>query len=68
MREPPRRSGGLAEEFLQARPGRALPSLTVVGPQTSWGLIGVVPLLTGVVGSCPFYSLFGWSTCSLRRI
>jgi hypothetical protein len=31
--------------------------------QTAWGYIGIVPLLTGIIGSCPVYSLFGWSTC-----
>lgn len=28
-----------------------------------WGYIGVVPLLTGLIGTCPLYSLFGFSTC-----
>jgi hypothetical protein len=28
-----------------------------------WGWIGVVPLLTGIVGWCPPYALFGLSTC-----
>ena len=26
-------------------------------------LIGIVPLLTGIIGSCPAYTLFGFSTC-----
>ena len=37
-------------------------------PQTGWnwiGWIGVVPLLTGLVGICPAYSLFGLSTCPM---
>jgi hypothetical protein len=29
-------------------------------------LIGVVPLLTGLVGNCPAYSIFGVSTCSMK--
>ena len=29
-------------------------------------LIGIVPLVTGLVGSCPAYSIFGISTCKLR--
>ncbi|WP_421697068.1 YgaP family membrane protein [Ancylobacter sp.] len=28
------------------------------------GLIGVVPLLTALVGNCPLYSVLGLSTCS----
>jgi hypothetical protein len=32
-------------------------------PASPWGWIGVVPLLTAVVGVCPLYSLIGVSTC-----
>jgi hypothetical protein len=28
------------------------------------GLIGIVPLLTAVVGVCPLYSILGVKTCS----
>ena len=37
-------------------------------PSTGWnwiGWIGVVPLLTGIVGYCPAYKLFGLSSCPL---
>lgn len=30
-----------------------------------WGLVGLVPLLTGLAGRCPAYRLFGFSTCPL---
>jgi hypothetical protein len=30
-------------------------------------LLGVVALLTGLVGSCPLYTLFGLSTCPLPK-
>lgn len=29
-------------------------------------LIGIVPLVTGLLGSCPAYSLFGLSTCKMK--
>lgn len=29
-------------------------------------LIGIVPLLTGLVGTCPLYSVFGLSTCKMK--
>ena len=29
-------------------------------------LIGTVPLVTGLMGSCPAYSIFGISTCKMR--
>lgn len=31
------------------------------------GLIGLVPLVTGLVRSCPIYSVLGLSSCPLRR-
>lgn len=31
-----------------------------------WAWIGVVPLLTAVVGVCPLYSLIGVNTCRLK--
>lgn len=37
-------------------------ALVFVGPQTNWGWFGLIPLLTGVAGSCPLYTIFGVST------
>jgi hypothetical protein len=39
-------------------------SLVIVGPKTLWGLLGLVPLLTGLVGFCPLYRVLGISTCA----
>ncbi len=33
----------------------------------AWGYFGIVPLLTGALGTCPVYSLFGISTCPVKR-
>jgi len=46
--------------------GLAVLSLVFVGPKSMWGLVGVVPLLTGLVGVCPLYSLIGVSTRSVN--
>lgn len=43
--------------------GVALIALVFVGPRTPWGWLGLVPLATGLVGSCPIYTLLGMSTC-----
>jgi Protein of unknown function (DUF2892) len=32
-----------------------------------WGYIGIVPLLTGLMGSCPLYSALGLNTCPVKR-
>lgn len=42
--------------------GVALIALVFTGPHTLWGLVGVVPLLTGLVGFCPLYRLVGIDT------
>lgn len=47
--------------------GLVLLSLVFVGPKTLLGWVGLVPLLTGVVGSCPLYTLFGFSTCPAKK-
>ncbi len=46
--------------------GLALLSLTIVGPTTPWGLLGLIPLLTGLVGVCPLYQALGLSTAPAR--
>jgi len=51
------------ERVLRVLIGAGLLSLVFVGPQTAWGWIGILPLVTGLVGSCPAYTLFGISTC-----
>ena len=53
--------GGI-DRVLRILVGLALLSVVFVGPQTPWGWIGVVPLLTGLIGWCPAYAPFGWST------
>jgi hypothetical protein len=30
--------------------------------QSWWGLIGIIPLFTGIMGSCPLYLILGLST------
>jgi hypothetical protein len=47
--------------------GLVLLSLVFVGPQSLWGLAGLIPLATGALGSCPLYTLLGWSTCRAKR-
>jgi len=46
--------------------GLALLALVFVGPRTLWGLVGLVPLATGLAGTCPLYTVLGISTCPVR--
>ena len=57
------RNVGSVDRVLRIAVGLALVSLVFIGPKTAWGWIGVVPLLTAVVGICPLYSLLGVRTC-----
>lgn len=57
--------GGI-DRFLRAVVGLVAISLVFVGPQTAWGWLGVVPLLTAIFGWCPPYALLGISTCRTR--
>ena len=58
--------GGI-DRALRIIVGLALLALIFVGPKTWWGLIGIVPLFTGLFGACPAYSLVGLSTCPLKK-
>jgi hypothetical protein len=45
--------------------GLVLLYLAFTGRYTPWTWIGVVPLLTGLVGFCPLYRVLGMSTCKV---
>ena len=55
--------GGI-DRALRAIIGLVLIALVFVGPQTPWGWLGLIPLGTAILGWCPPYALFGWSTCA----
>lgn len=61
------RNEGTVDRVLRVVAGAALVSLVFVGPETPWGWIGVVPLVTGLLGNCPVYSLLGISTCPVKQ-
>jgi hypothetical protein len=54
---------GTVDRVIRVALGLGLLSLVVVGPQSWFGLIGIVPALTGFVGYCPLYSPMGLRTC-----
>lgn len=59
------RNEATVERIIRVVLGLVLISLYFVGPRTAWGWLGVVPLATGAIGSCPLYTLFGISTCRI---
>lgn len=60
------RNEGTIDRALRVILGLVLIGLTLTGKVGVWGWVGVVPLVTGLIGSCPLYSIFGISTCKLR--
>lgn len=46
--------------------GIVLIVMALRGLYTPWTWIGVVPLLTGLVGMCPLYSILGINTCKVK--
>ncbi len=57
----------LIERVIRVLLGLAGLSLVFVGPKTPLGYFGIIPLLTGLVGSCPLYTVFGFSTCPRKE-
>lgn len=54
---------GNVDRIVRVLAGLGLLSIVFVGPQTPWGYLGIVPLLTGIIGFCPAYCPLGLSTC-----
>lgn len=57
------RNIGSIDRLIRIVVGLAVLSLVFVGPHSLWGLLGLVPLVTAIVGWCPPYAMLGISTC-----
>jgi hypothetical protein len=60
---------GGVDKALRIVVGLALLSLLFIleGNARWWGLIGIGPILTVVLGWCPTYTLIGVSTCKTKK-
>ncbi|MGB5082018.1 MAG: DUF2892 domain-containing protein [Burkholderiales bacterium] len=60
--------GGL-DKGLRITAGLGLLALMLVleGNARWWGLVGIVPLLTGLMNFCPLYALLGIDTCPMKE-
>jgi hypothetical protein len=61
-----RQNEGSLDRTLRVIIGIVLIAMVFVGPKSAWGWVGLIPLLTGLVGICPLYRLVGMSTCPRR--
>ena len=55
------------DKILRVIVGIVLIGLAALGIVGAWGWIGVVPLLTGLLGRCPLYPLLGINTCPMKK-
>ena len=58
---------GKVDRVLRVIVGAVLISLVFLGPKTPWGWIGLVPFVTGLLGTCPVYTMFGMRTCPMKE-
>ena len=62
---------GSVDRILRIVAGLALLAFAFFGPaDISWkwvGYIGIVPLVTALIGWCPAYTLLGISTCPVKK-
>ncbi len=55
-----------AERVVRVGLGLGLVALAAMGTIGAWGYIGVIPILTGALGSCPLYTMLGINTCPVK--
>lgn len=58
---------GGVDRIIRIGAGAVLLGLAATGTVGWWGWLGVVPLATGLLGWCPPYAIFGFSTCSVKN-
>lgn len=58
---------GMVDKVVRIIAGLVLIGLTLTGTIGAWGWIGVIPLVTGVMGWCPLYSIIGVNTCGANK-
>ncbi len=51
------------ERVIRIMLGVGMISFALVGVESAWGYLGILPLATGLMGWCPPYALMGYSSC-----
>lgn len=57
---------GSIDRVVRVVAGVALVGLAATGNIGLWGWIGALPLVTGLIGWCPAYTVLGISTCPMK--
>lgn len=58
--------GGI-DRILRIAIGALLIVLAVTGTIGAWGWLGIILLATGLLRTCPLYSMLGMNTCPLEK-
>ena len=58
--------GGI-DRIIRIGAGAMLVGLAATRTVGWWGWLGAVPLATGLLGWCPPYAIFGFSTCAVKH-
>ncbi|MGZ3789604.1 MAG: YgaP family membrane protein [Bacteriovorax sp.] len=56
------------ERVVRLLVGALITSLAFWGPRNFWFLLGIVPMATGFVGTCPLYLALGISTIHRKKM
>jgi hypothetical protein len=57
---------GSIDRIIRVVVGLGLLAIVFVGPRTPFGWLGLIPLATAALGTCPLYTLLGMSTCPTK--
>lgn len=58
---------GKNDKIFRILSGVGLLSLAFIGPKTAFGYVGLIPLVTGLIGFCPLYAVLGLNTCPHKK-
>ena len=58
---------GTIDRIARGLIGVLLLTLTATGVIGLWGWIGVVPLATAALSTCPLYTVLGLSSCPMKK-
>lgn len=56
------------ERIIRFIAGAFIMSLAFWGPKNNWFLLGIIPLATGFIGTCPLYAALGINTLHRNKI
>lgn len=62
-----KKNEGKLDRILRVVAGLGIVSLAFVGPQTPFAYLGLIPVITGLAGRCPLYTILGINTCGVPK-